>query len=89
VRGLAAAPLADNGLCCGGAGSYFLDQPEIADHLGAEKIAAIERAGVRTVLTSNFGCALHLNAGLRARGLDAEVIHPAVLLRRIVETGSA
>jgi glycolate oxidase iron-sulfur subunit len=48
VRGLAAAPLADNGLCCGGAGSYFLDQPEIADRLGAEKIAAIERAGVRT-----------------------------------------
>jgi glycolate oxidase iron-sulfur subunit len=89
LENLRVVPLEDNGVCCGGAGSYFLDQPELADRLRTDKLAAVERAGVRTVVTGNIGCALHLNGGLRARGLDVELIHPAVLLRRIIESAGA
>lgn len=89
VKGLTVIPLEGNGVCCGGAGSYFLEQPEISDQLRADKLAAIERANVRTVVTGNFGCALHLGASLRAQGLDVELIHPAVLLRRIIEGHAA
>jgi glycolate oxidase iron-sulfur subunit len=85
VEGLDVLPLAENAVCCGGAGTYFLDEPKMADRLRENKLAAIEHAGVRTVLTSNIGCALHLTAGLRARGSAIEIIHPAVLLRRIAE----
>jgi glycolate oxidase iron-sulfur subunit len=34
------------------------------------------------LLSSNIGCALHLNAGLKERGSTIEVLHPVVLLER-------
>ncbi len=34
------------------------------------------------LLTSNPGCAMHIRAGLKQRGLGIEVIHPVTLLAR-------
>jgi glycolate oxidase iron-sulfur subunit len=75
-------PLAENHLCCGGAGAYPLRQPAMADLLRTDKLAHLQQLGPAILATANLGCALHLSAGLRAQGLNIEVVHPLVLFER-------
>jgi glycolate oxidase iron-sulfur subunit len=74
-----------NGGCCGAAGTYMLSQTELAERLRRPLIETIAQAGARLLLTSNVGCAIHLQAGLRERGLAIEVLHPVVLLNRLYQ----
>ena len=75
-------PLAGNDQCCGAAGTYFLDQPEISAALLEDKVTALKAEHARYLATSNVGCALHIAAGLRQAGLEIEVIHPVALVAR-------
>lgn len=75
-------PLAGNDQCCGAAGLYPYDQPEMAERLMSDKIAAIKASGARYIATANIGCALGLVNGLCSAGLDVEVLHPVTLLAR-------
>ena len=74
--------LAGNDQCCGAAGTYFLDQPEMAKALLDDKMVALNHSGARYLVSSNVGCALHLASGLRQAGLAIEVLHPVTLLAR-------
>jgi glycolate oxidase iron-sulfur subunit len=74
--------LAENHLCCGGAGAYPLRQPAMAERLRADKLAHLQQLRPTVLATANLGCALHLSAGLRAQGLNIEVAHPLVLFER-------
>ena len=78
-------PLPENPLCCGGAGTYSLTQPEMAEPLRAAKIRQLKHVKPDILATSNIGCALHLAAGLRETGLDIEVVHPIVLLEKQIQ----
>jgi glycolate oxidase iron-sulfur subunit len=69
--------LPGNAQCCGGAGAYMLTQPQMASHLRADKVAAIESMQADYVATANIGCALHL-----ARGSKTTIVHPVTLLAR-------
>lgn len=75
-----AAITSTQGRCCGGAGEYLLRHPRDAARLREQVLDEIGDAS--TVCTSNIGCALHLRAGLAARGRTAEVIHPVVEWQR-------
>lgn len=75
-------PLAGNDQCCGAAGLYPYDQPEMAGRLMSDKIAAIRASGARYIVTSNIGCMLGLASGMRSAGMDVEVLHPVTLLAR-------
>lgn len=69
--------------CCGAAGSYALEHPEMANTLRDEVLEQVLAANPRWLVTSNPGCAMHLRAGLARRGRgDIEVLHPVVLLAR-------
>jgi len=82
IPGLRVEPLADNSLCCGGAGGYIFREPEFADRLRESKLELLARQRPDHVVSANLGCALHLSAGLRNRGLDLEITHPLVLFER-------
>jgi glycolate oxidase iron-sulfur subunit len=79
-------PLMGNEQCCGAAGTYFLDQPEMAQALLRDKLDAVEASGARYIATSNIGCSMHIASGLRTEIHDAaseiEVLHPVTLLAR-------
>lgn len=75
-------PLAGNDQCCGAAGTYFLDQPEMASKLQADKVSAVEQSEAHFIATSNIGCSLYIGSGLQKAALDVEVLHPVTLLAR-------
>ena len=82
IPGAEAVPLAGNDQCCGAAGTYFIDQPEIADILLQNKITAVKESKTQYLVTSNIGCAMHIANGLYENGIHVEVLHPVTLLAR-------
>jgi glycolate oxidase iron-sulfur subunit len=76
--------LSSNAMCCGAAGIYFLTQPALSLQLRNDTLQAIQDSDCRTVVTSNIGCALHLAAGIASQHLDVEVVHPAILIDRVL-----
>ena len=82
IPGAQIAPLGGNDQCCGAAGTYFLDQPEMAQALLRDKITMLDASGARYLATSNVGCAMHIASALREAGSQIEVLHPVTLLAR-------
>lgn len=66
--------------CCGAAGSYLLNEPEMADRLAARIAEALAARRPDAVASSNVGCALHLRAALQRRGLTIPLLHPVEIL---------
>jgi len=85
IPGLEIVPLPGNDQCCGAAGAYMLEQPELSDALRADKLDALQRSGAEILVSSNIGCAIHLAAGLREMGSNVEAVHPVVLLERQIQ----
>ncbi|WP_232463791.1 (Fe-S)-binding protein [Methylovulum psychrotolerans] len=75
-------PLPDSVQCCGSAGSYLLDHPQMAQTLLTAVLDQALAQPPDILVSSNIGCALHIAAGLRERGFTLEVVHPVVLLAR-------
>jgi len=73
--------LADSHLCCGSAGTYNLDQPEIASSLGEQKARAVMATGAEIVATGNIGCLTQLRAHLIAVGATTVPRHTLQILR--------
>ncbi len=88
IPGIELLALPDNQRCCGAAGSYMLSEPENAERLRDDKIAALRQLDAEILVTSNLGCALHLRAGIRAAGLPTEVMHPVALLARQLQAAA-
>jgi glycolate oxidase iron-sulfur subunit len=80
IPGITLVTMDDEDLCCGSAGHYNVMQPTMAHQLVARKVAAIRASGADLVATANAGCALQLEAGLRAAGLPTRVRHVLDLL---------
>ncbi|MDO9268574.1 MAG: (Fe-S)-binding protein [Methylobacter sp.] len=68
--------------CCGSAGSYMLDHPQMAQALLSDLLGAALEHPPEYLVSSNIGCALHISAGLRERGVALEVLHPITLIAR-------
>ena len=80
INGLSIQPLNTQTSCCGGAGSYMLKHPDIANQLRDKALAPTLKQSGHYLLSSNIGCAMHLRAGLKQAGLNIEVLHPVSLL---------
>jgi glycolate oxidase iron-sulfur subunit len=68
VAGDAFVEMPESDVCCGSAGSYNLTEPEMAERLQRRKTGNILRSGARVVITTNPGCLLQIQAGLRKAG---------------------
>jgi len=68
--------------CCGSAGSYMLDHPQMAQALLSDLLDVALKDQPEYLVSSNIGCALHISAGLRERGITLEVLHPITLIAR-------
>jgi glycolate oxidase iron-sulfur subunit len=81
IPGVELLEIADPHLCCGSAGTYNIDQPEIADALGAGKARAIVATGADVAVTGNIGCLTQLRMHLARLGAAVPVRHTMQVLR--------
>jgi glycolate oxidase iron-sulfur subunit len=64
IPNLTILPIWEEDLCCGSAGSYNLDHPEIAHNLGHRKAVNILDTGADAVVSGNIGCLIQLRSHL-------------------------
>ena len=81
IPGVELRELANAHLCCGSAGTYNLDQPVIANSLGAQKAQAVVATGAAVVATGNIGCLTQLKSHLEKQGSPIRVRHTMQVLR--------
>ncbi len=80
IPGLTFTPLQGSEHCCGGAGIYNLQHPELSAEILATKLDNIKATGADTLATANPGCIMQLGAGALLNGIKTDVIHPVELL---------
>ena len=84
IPGIEPLVINPQGGCCGAAGNYMLSQPELSGRLREPLIDTLVQCGARLLLTTNIGCAIQLQAGLKERRVAIDVLHPVVLLERLL-----
>jgi len=72
--------LPDRDICCGSAGTYNIDQPDIAARLGERKAQAIQTLQPDWVATGNIGCLTQLQTHLAKTPHPPRVAHTVELL---------
>lgn len=82
IPNLRLVEIADAGMCCGSAGTYNIDQPEIAAELARRKIESILAAEPDMVVSGNIGCMTQLRGELARRNLTLPILHIVEVLRK-------
>jgi len=89
IPGVEIVEIEEGDRCCGAAGVYNVVQPQMADELMRQKAGAIAATGAKLVASANPGCTLQIAAGLRALGVQAEILHPVEILDRALRSMEA
>ncbi len=74
--------------CCGAAGLYATVQRAMSREVLDAKLADIASTGASVVVTSNPGCTMQIETGLRRAHRDGEVLHLIELLDRSYAAGA-
>jgi glycolate oxidase iron-sulfur subunit len=82
VPGLEYRELEAADACCGSAGTYNIERPEMSDLILNRKLETIRSSGAEAVVTSNPGCLLQLKKGLADNLPDVGIMHLTELLAR-------
>ncbi len=80
VPNLTLVEIAESDLCCGSAGTYNIEQPDIARALGRRKTENILRSGGEAVVTGNIGCMVQIRNHLDEVGKPLPVYHTMEVL---------
>jgi len=68
--------------CCGSAGVYNVAQNELSMKILDEKMEFVAMVEPEIIATANVGCMLQFAAGVKRKGMNAEVLHVVELLDR-------
>ncbi len=80
IPNLTLVEIDEGDMCCGSAGTYNLEQPEIANSLGKRKTGNILRSSAEAVATGNIGCMVQIRTHLEKDGKPLPVYHTIELL---------
>jgi len=87
VENLTVAEITDPEICCGSAGTYNIEQPEIAADLGRRKAQSILATDASVVATGNIGCLTQIQMHLAGQDRPLPVMHTMELLARVYRGG--
>jgi L-lactate dehydrogenase complex protein LldE len=80
VRGAEFVELANADACCGFGGTFSVKYPEISVAILDHKIDAIEKAGVRAVVSGDASCLMQIGGRLTRNNSSVRTMHLAELL---------
>jgi glycolate oxidase iron-sulfur subunit len=75
VPGLQLSELNEADACCGSAGTYNIERPEMSDRILQRKLDNIAASGAQVLVTGNPGCLLQLKKGLAEQLPDVRIMH--------------
>ena len=85
VPGLQFAELNEADACCGSAGTYNIERPEMSDRILRRKLDNIRASGARVLVTGNPGCLLQLKKGLADHLPEVRIKHLTEVLAASME----
>ena len=80
IGNLELAEINEAELCCGSAGTYNLEQPELAKAIGERKARHIINTGAERIASGNIGCLTQIATHLAALGAQMPINHTVELL---------
>ena len=80
IPGLSYTELNEADACCGSAGTYNIEQPEMSDRVLRRKVENIRATGAELLVTGNPGCLLQLRKALAEEVPQVKVVHLTELL---------
>jgi glycolate oxidase iron-sulfur subunit len=88
VPGLQFTELNDADACCGSAGTYNIERPEMSDSILKRKLDNIAASGAQALVTGNPGCLLQLRKGLADYLPGVRIMHLTEVLARSMSGSS-
>jgi glycolate oxidase iron-sulfur subunit len=82
IEGLELLEPAEAEVCCGSAGVYNVERPEVAAELGARKLANLLDTGPELIASGNIGCLTQLRNQQRGAPAELPVLHTIQVLDR-------
>jgi len=82
IPGVSVLEVPEGDLCCGSAGTYNLEQPELAGQLGARKAKNILSTTPDLIASGNIGCHTQIQSHVRRQGSPTPVLHTIEILDR-------
>ncbi len=82
IPGVQLVEIAESEMCCGSAGTYNIDQPELAEQLGERKASRIQQTQCDVVALGNIGCQMQIEKHLKRSGQNIPVMHTVQLLAK-------
>jgi glycolate oxidase iron-sulfur subunit len=82
IPNLVLLEVSEGDLCCGSAGTYNIEQPEIAEALGQRKARNILNTGAEAVAAGNIGCLIQIRTHLDGLKKNFPVYHTMEVLDR-------
>lgn len=86
IEALTLIPLPDADMCCGSAGVYNVEHPDIANDILALKMDKIktllDKHSIDTLVTGNPGCLLQIEKGCEDAGLKLDLKHPIEIVAK-------
>jgi len=80
IPNLQLVSIPDGQICCGSAGTYNIEQPDVAHQLGREKAEAILSTEADAVAAGNIGCMTQIESQLKSLDRPLPVYHTIELL---------
>jgi glycolate oxidase iron-sulfur subunit len=82
IEGLELLEPAEAELCCGSAGIYNIERPEVAAELGERKARNLLATGAELIASGNIGCLTQLQTQLASLGHPIPALHTVQVLDR-------
>ncbi|MBL62348.1 MAG: 2-hydroxy-acid oxidase [Opitutae bacterium] len=82
IKGIELVSLADPEICCGSAGIYNVENPDMGNELGINKAIRVKEAGPDIVVSANVGCISQLRRHLAQESQNSKVMHLAEFIER-------
>ena len=80
IPGVDLVEIPEGDLCCGSAGTYNLEQPELASQLGVRKARNILGTTPDLIASGNIGCHTQIQSHVRRQGSPVPVMHTIEVL---------